>query len=258
LLITHLNMKKFLLIGVAFTFSLLIFSQDQPPTEKKKKKDWSKVKLTGRANDHLMMQFGYTGWSGKPDSINTNGFPRSFNMYIMLDMPFKSDPRFSIAAGPGFGTDNIFFEKTNVLIANHEVNTLRFKNVSDTNNFNKYKLTTAYFEIPLELRFCLNPENTNKSFKVALGIKGGFLLDAHTKGKEWQDKNGNTLKGYSVPYIQKEKDKYFFNNTRFAGTFRIGYGLISAFTTYQLNTFVKDGLGPKVKPWTVGLGISGL
>jgi hypothetical protein len=251
-------MKKLFLIGAALTFSFLCFSQDPPTTENKKKKDWSKVKLTGRANDHFMMQFGYTGWAGKPDSINTSGFPRSFNMYVMLDMPFKSDPRFSVAAGPGIGTDNIFFEKTDVMIANHEVNTLRFKNVSDTNHFNKYKLVTAYLELPLELRFCLNPENTNKSFKVALGLKGGLLLDAHTKGKEWQDKTGKTIQGTSVPYIKKEKDKYFFNNTRFAGTFRIGYGLISAFTTYQLGAFIKDGLGPKISPWTVGLGISGL
>ena len=248
-------MKKSILLISGLCFILCIAAQEEPA---KKKKDWSKVKLTGRANDHFMIQFGYTGWAGKPDSINTSGFPRSFNMYVMLDMPFKTDPRFSIAIGPGIGTDNIYFEKTYVAIANHDVNTLRFKNVSDTNHFDKYKLTTAYLELPLELRFCLNPENTNKSFKAALGLKGGFLVSAHTKGKHWQDKNGNTIAGYSDNYIQKENDRYFFNNSRFAGTFRVGYGLVTAFATYQLGAFIKDGLGPNVKPWTIGLGVSGL
>ena len=59
------------------------------------------------------LQYGITNWSGKPDSIKTKGFSRSFNFYVMIDMPFKTDPRFSVAFGPGIGTDNIFFDATN-------------------------------------------------------------------------------------------------------------------------------------------------
>jgi hypothetical protein len=66
----------------------------------------------------------------------------------------------------GIGVDNMFFEKTTVTITNH-LKPLEFKNLADTNHFNKYKLVNAFAELPLELRFVLNPENTNKSFKVA-------------------------------------------------------------------------------------------
>jgi hypothetical protein len=248
-------MKKFLLTTTVLFVSLFLFSQTEPST--KKKKDWSKVKLTGRANDHFMMQYGITHWANKPDSINTKGFSRSFNFYIMIDMPFKTDPRFSVAFGPGIGTDNIFFEKTNITTTNH-LNPLKFQNLADTNHFDKYKLVHAFLELPVELRFCVNPEKSDKSFKIALGAKVGTQVSSHTKGKRWVDKNGNLITGFDDKYVQKNKDKFFFNGNRLVGMMRVGYGNLSLFGTYQLGSLVKEGLGPQVKPYTIGLTISGL
>ena len=102
----------------------------------------------------------------------------------------------------------MFFEKTTVTITNH-LNDIQFLNVADTNHFNKYKLVNAYFEFPLEFRFCSNPENTNKSFKVALGFKVGILMDAHTKGKEWMNKNGNVVKVSGIIIFRKIKTNIF-------------------------------------------------
>jgi hypothetical protein len=251
-------MKKFLSVVLAISISLFLFSQDKTSTSsKKKKKDWSQVKLTNRANDHFMIQYGWLNWASIPDSINKRGWSNTFNAYFMIDMPFKTDPRFSIAFGPGIGVDNMFFEKTTVTITNH-LKPLEFKNLADTNHFNKYKLVNAFAELPLELRFVLNPENTNKSFKVAIGAKVGIQMSAHTKGKEWKDKKGHIVTGFDDKFVQKNKDKYFFNGNRFQGTFRVGYGFISAFGTYQFNSLIKEGLGPQVKPWSVGITISGL
>ena len=192
-------MKKFLFVIVAFSFSLFVHSQNNPSTTKKK--DWSKVKLVNRANDHFMLQYGITNWSGKPDSIKTKGFSRSFNFYIMLDMPFKTDPSFSVAAGPGVGVDNIFFEKTNITTTNHS-KPLEFQNVADTNHFDKYKLVNAFLELPVELRFVANPENSNKSLKIALGAKAGVQISSHTKGKRRVDKGGTLITGVDDKYVQ--------------------------------------------------------
>jgi hypothetical protein len=38
----------------------------------------------------------------------------------------------------------------------------------------------------------------------------------------------------------------------------MGYGFISAFGTYQFGSLIKEGLGPQVKPWSIGITISGL
>lgn len=243
-------MKKIFWLFLFLSASSFILAQDEQP------KNRSNVKLTNRSNDHFMIQYGIANWANKPDSINLRGFSRSFNFYIMLDFPFRTDPRFSVAFGPGLGTDHIFFEKTRVTIADH--NGLRFQDVSDTNYFEKYKLASAYLEVPVELRFAANPLNTNKSFKVALGLKVGTLLDIHTKGKNFVDRNGKTVSGFDSKYLIKEKDKFFFNSNRFVGTARVGYGVFTLFGTYQLGPLIKEGRGPDVRPYTIGLTLSGL
>ena len=44
------------------------------------KKDWSKLDLSTRANDHFLIQYGDDAWPNVPDSINTSGFSRHFNI----------------------------------------------------------------------------------------------------------------------------------------------------------------------------------
>lgn len=209
--------------------------------------------LAGRANDHFLLQFGITKWASQPDSIHTKGLSRTFNMYFMFDLPFKSNPHLSVGIGVGIGTDNIYFNKTYVGIKD-ATTTIRFQNVSDTEHFKKYKLTTAILEAPLELRYSSHPETPNKSVKVALGVKAGVLLNAHTKGKTLQSSTGTTV----LPYTEKIMSKRFFNSNRFVATARIGYGVFSIFGTYQLNPLFKEALGPDVRPYTIGLTLSGL
>jgi len=241
-------MKKILLVVLCTLTIASICAQDEPKPEPKKKPN-----LASRANDHLLLQFGYTSWARIPDSINTKGFPRTFNAYFLFDFPFKSNPKISVGIGAGVGTDNIFFDKTYVGIKDITP-TLQFHDQSDTTHFKKNKLATAYLEAPLELRFSSNPANPNKSFKVALGIKGGLLMGAHIKQKTQQSSTGATLNDY----IEKQYSKRFFNSSRFSGTVRIGYGVFSVFGTYQINALFKEGLGPDVRPWTIGLTLSGL
>lgn len=206
-----------------------------------------------RSNDHIMMQLGYTTWQGAPDSINTKGFPRTFNAYVMLDLPFKTNPHWSVGIGAGISTDAIYFDKTSVELTALST-TLVFNDLSDTSHFKKYKLATAYAEAPLELRFSTNPSDNSHSVKVALGVKGGVLLDAHTKGKTLESSNGNTINDYK----EKLFSKRYFNKTRLSATARVGYGHFTLFTTYQLTPLFKEGLAPTIRPLTFGLTLSGL
>ena len=219
----------------------------------KKPNKYSQIDLANRANDHFLLQFSYDGWAQAPDSINTKGFSRGFNAYFMLDFPFKTDPRWSVGIGVGVGTNNVYLDKTTAEVAG-TTSTLRFRNVSDTNHYKKYKLATTYLEAPIELRFAANPFNTNKSFKVALGAKIGLLVNAHNKGKELRNKNGTTINDY----IQKESSKRYLNGNRLMVTARMGYGVFGVFGAYQVNNFIKEGAGPDIKPYSIGLTISGL
>jgi hypothetical protein len=241
-------MKKIILIAIASLLVTSIFAQDTTNHFPKKTSN-----LAGRANDHFLLQFGVTNWAGRSDSIHTTGLSRSFNMYFMFDLPFKSNPHLSVGIGVGIGTDNIYFNKTYIGIKDNTTY-IQFQDVSDTTHFKKYKLATAILEAPVELRFSSHPETPNKSFKVALGLKAGLLLNAHTKGKTWESSTGATL----ITYTEKQTSNRFFNSNRFVATARIGYGVFSLFGTYQLNPVFKEGLGPAVRPYTIGLTISGL
>ncbi|MDB5192446.1 MAG: PorT family protein [Segetibacter sp.] len=257
-------MKKFL-FTVSSIISLQFASAQTNPTvtlndstritisENPQPKEFKKFDLSNRSNDHLLIQFGADGWSGTPDSINKTGFSRHFNVYLMLDKPFKTNPKYSVGLGVGLGTSNIFFSKTFVDIKSTGA-TLPFTRVDSSNHFKKFKLTTAYVEAPVELRYSSNPLENNKSLKVAVGVKVGMLINAHTKGKLLEDKNEKTVNSYT----SKENSKKFFNSTRFAATARIGYGIISVHGAYQILALLKDGTGPVIHPYSVGITISGL
>ena len=206
-----------------------------------------------RSKDHLLIQFGGAWWQNRPDSIKTKGFSRSFNFYLMWDFPFKSSPNLSVALGPGISTDHVFLDEMTAGIKD-PTTSIVFDDRSDTTHFKKYKVATAFLELPIELRFFSNPDEDGKSFKLALGLKAGTMLSAWAKGKNLEDRNDNTLN----EYIMKEKSKRFFNTTRFSATARLGYSHFTLFGTYSFTPLFKEGLGPKMNAMSVGLTLSGL
>jgi hypothetical protein len=241
-------MKKFLSLSVFTLFALSVFSQDTTSVPKKKKP----IDLSNRANDHFLLQLGYTKWAGIPDTINTNGLSKSINVYFMFDFPFKSNPKLSMALGAGVGTDHILFTKTNVGIKEN-ASAIHFTNLGDTNHFKKTKLATAYLEVPVEFRFSADPLN-GKGFKFALGVKVGALINAHTRNTKFENKASVLINDY----VMKESSKRFMNKTRISGMARIGYANFSLYASYQFTPVFKDGQGPKVNPFSIGLTLSGL
>ena len=191
----------------------------------KPKRDWSKLDLTKRAADHFM-----------------------------FDFPFKTDPRLSVGAGLGIGSSNIFFHQQEVLVAAYTNTSLAFPDESGGNHFKKYKLVTTYLEAPVELRFAVDPEHMDKSWKFAVGVKIGLLMSAYTKGKDLQSPTGQTLGNY----IEKESSKEFFNSPKLAGTLRVSKGFIGVFGQFQANTLIKASAGPSVFPFSFGVVLSGL
>lgn len=217
----------------------------------------NKIDLSNRPNDHFMLQYGYDTWGNVPDSVKPDGFSRHFNVYIMIDKPFKNSRHMSIGFGIGLGSSNMFFDNKYINLKSPTA-MLPFTDVSASavNHFKKFKLTTVFAELPVELRYAGNPVTPDKGFKAALGVKVGTLLNQHTKGKDAEGASGSSL--YGSKYIVKENNKRFINSTRFAATGRIGFGNISLDASYQITNFLKEGVGPDIKPFTIGITLSGL
>lgn len=210
------------------------------------------VDLSNRPNDHFVIQFGYAKWTGAPDTIAMGSFSKTFNLYFMLDKPFKSNPNLSIAFGAGLGSDHIQFSKVNIGIKDIG-KTMPFTNVRDTNHFRKSALSLTYLEAPIEFRYSADPEN-GKGFKFAIGLKAGMLFNAHTRNAKLENRSGTIINDY----VMKESSNRFINKSRYSAIARVGYGHVSLFTSIQLNPTIKDGYGPTAKPFSVGLTLSGL
>jgi hypothetical protein len=217
----------------------------------------NKFDLTGRASDHLMLQFGSDAWTSRPDSIKTAGFSRHFNVYFMYDKPFKKDQHYSVAFGAGLGTSNIFMNDHTYVDFKSSGNTLPFHHLDSTaNHFSKQKITTIYLQAPVELRYFSDPAHPGKSWKLAAGLKVGTLLKAYTKAKNYESASGASI--YGKTYIEKQENKRFMNATDVALTGRIGYGILSLDMGYQVTGVLRDGFGPVMNKVSVGLTISGL
>jgi hypothetical protein len=242
-------MKKICLLIISSLLMISLYAQETPEPQKKK----NNINLSGRANDHVMLQIGYTGWAGIPDSINNSGLSKSINAYFMFDFPFKTSPKMSIGVGAGVSSDQIKFSKTFVGIKD-PTPTLRFTDQSDTVHFKRGKLVTAYLEAPIEIRFTADPLNSDKSFKFAVGVKVGTMLSAHTRYKDLEDVNGNSIN----QYVMKEASKRFFNSTRLSAIARVGWGHFSIYGSYQISSLFKDGVAPVIRPYSIGLNLSGL
>jgi len=249
---TKQTMKKLVFLSLALTATLFTSAQ----TAKKPTKDWSKFDFTNRAADHLMIQYGGDSWTGKPTAMRTgNGFSRHFNVYFMFDKPFKTNPKYSVAYGIGLGTSHIFFNNTKVDFKS-AASTLQYYAVDSVDHFKKNKVASIYAEIPAEIRYYSNPENPNKSWKAAIGVKVGSLLKAYTKGKNLVNKKGESV--YGTSYIEKDVTKRYINGTMLAVTGRVGYGRWSLGAGYQFNGVLKEGFGPTMHRFSVGITLSGL
>lgn len=250
-------MKKILVfLACIFCVGSLVLAQNIDG-KKPKGNPFPNFDFKNRANDHFLMQVGYEAWSNVPEGVRFKGVSRHFNAYVFYDMPFKTNPQWSAAIGAGVGTSHIFFDKTEVdLPGKVSPNGVSFVDKTDEENYKKYKMATTYLELPVELRWLANPMNSNKSFKVALGVKVGTNVSAMTKGKNLQTSAGQSI--YGTKYIVKEKDRKFVNGTRFAGTLRVGYGNLGLHAQYSILPLFKSTAGPEIRPWGVGITVSGL
>ena len=235
--------------------TILLFSglaQAQTTATEKKMAD-----LSSRPADHLMIQFGSDSWVGAPDSVKTSGMGRHFNIYFMLDKPFRTNNKFSLAYGVGFGTNNQYIDKRTIVDLSQVGNSIRFKQLDSlANRYDKQKVATVYLQVPAEIRYYSNPANPAKSWKLAAGIKVGLLFKGYTKMKDYQTVNGTSF--YGKTYVQKISNKRFFTSNDVTLTARAGYGILSLNVGYSVTPVIRDGYGPSFNRLSVGLSISGL
>jgi hypothetical protein len=112
----------------------------------------------------------------------------------------------------------------------------------DENGLSKTKLTTTFLTVPVLLELQFPAKSSESRFFISGGIMGGLKIGSHTKVIQFGDK-------------KKSHDDFNINPFRYGASFRIGYKDLNIFVTYYKTPFFKQGRGPEMFPFTVGIGL---
>lgn len=112
----------------------------------------------------------------------------------------------------------------------------------DQTGLSKTKLSTSYVSAPVMLEFQIPVNDQNKRIYISAGVIGGIKVGSHTKIKQNGDKT-------------KNRDDFNINPFRYGASARLGYKGINIFGTYYCSPFFKEGRGPELYPFTIGIGL---
>lgn len=226
-------MMKFKIFILLLALSIPAFSQDIDT-----------IKPTKYfASDQIIYELNNNYWLNLPEKVKINNISLSSNIYLMFPLIGKHS-NVSFAAGLGVGSGSV----RNNSLPQDSAGISRFNVIPDTIKYSHNKFVTTYLELPLELRFMTNPDSKNRSFKITLGGKVGYLVGKHYK-----------YNGYDFYSETQEKIKFKIFRVknllpyRYGVYARIGYGKFALSGFYSLTTLFEESKGPEVVPLTFGL-----
>ncbi len=219
----------------------------------------------------LLGSNGTTDLSGTEDFMEIDNARSRFVSINFMEQKIEfGSHHVGLLTGLGWEFNNYHF-KNNMLLQ-YNADSLYGVAVEDP-DFRKNKLRQMGLRVPLLLEFntkraalptatdlmAMRADTTGalakrfehtrrNNFHIAFGVVGSWYFDTMYKQKYKLD--GET---------QKDRDKgdYLLLPYRAAATVRLGYGSLNLFAEYALTSLIKEGKGPELTPFTVGLTIVG-
>lgn len=169
----------------------------------------------------------------QPKSIEVNLNFLEYN--IVLD-----DKRAGLVTGMGFSMNNYRLDNDLTLV--RDDHGILMPVSLEGQKIEKSKLTVSYLTVPLLLEFQIPVNGRSNRLFISGGVIGGLNLGSHTKVK-FDD--------------SKEKDRGSFNINPFkcSATLRAGLKDISLYASYGLTPLFKDGKGPELFPFSIGISL---
>lgn len=227
------------------------------------------------SRDRVLMELNYTGWYNPPTTIGTTTvtdvdgnvntieatfpinlkwFSRGANLYFMWDIPLgdKKTANFAFAPGLGISNHNVFSDARPFLDTNSESETFGETNFFRIEGvgYRFSKLATTYIEAPLEFRFRSKPDQYSQSWKVAVGLRLGYLIQSNAK---YKGSIIDSQSGASFETKIKNLSKEGYNRYRLGPSFRIGYGYVSVVGFMSLTPLFEANKGPDTQAFSIGI-----
>ncbi len=243
-------MKRLPLILILNIVSLsLLFAQEE-------KRERTPIGGRPDIKGDLFLDFGFNRLNNIPDELGTNFFSsRTFNVSYQYPINIGEETGFTFNPGIGIGTDKMAFRDNRTLFNNPalgpessqilEIEEVYGENISVSTN----KVSANYIDIPLEFRYHFNKRDYSKSFRIAVGGKVGYLLNAQTK-IQYTDEENLTRK-------IKDRQSFGFSPLRYGVYTRIGFPGFNIWGYYGLNQVFQGENGPfRTQANQINFGIS--
>ena len=213
---------------------------------------------------HGIEEEDFTYWSGLDLGLNGfvtpknslgmeeryNGFELDYAKSLVVNLNFLEkklsfDKRHSgIYTGLGIEWNTYAFRNNSALFATTDTT---FTIEDTTFNYTKNKLHATYLTVPLMLEFNSSTKY-NKNFHFAAGVVGALKL-----GSNWKRRFEDEGKEMRL----KTRDDYNLNVFKYSAMARVGYGDVTFFASYSLNSLFETNRGPEVYPFTLGIQLLG-
>lgn len=260
--------KKFASIALILAVSTHLMAQSTTPVKKAGRPD-----LPGT----FVLELGINRLTEKPNNVKYGLWgSRTVNLYYTYDMRIGKS-KFSFHPGIGMGLERFKFLNYLQYSSSDTVKrltpTLIYDNVGNTRfvdaahymydadtlgqinwgtsyRTKKSMLAANYIDVPVEIRWNLKPEDPARSFKIGVGGRVGYLLNAHTKIK--YKENGEFKKLTNTQF-------YNLNRFRYSIFMKVYVGNFAFFTYYNMNTWFKDEKGPsktQASVYTIGISLN--
>lgn len=179
------------------------------------------------------------------------------------NIPITRDNRFGLATGLGFEIRSYHFEKNITLVAD-QPEIKGFYN--DGIYVSKSKLAVTYVNIPFLLEYQTDSYSNRNSFHISAGMVFGLRVGSHTKIK-FEEKNkeyllldpvtGDPVQLRESPNRKRYKEfgAFHLNPFKADAMFTIGWGWVNLYATYSITTLFKEGQGPELYPFSIGISL---
>lgn len=207
-----------------------------------RKKHWSHRKFEGHwsafeLGGNVLYDKDYSMYpAGTADFMNTQVEKSLEFNWNFAEYDFGFCSYVGIVTGLGLNWNNYKFSDNITLIKDNN-GLIQPDNVPEE-NFRKSKFTTVYLTAPLMFEVQI-PGQSERMF-IAGGVIGGLKIGDYTKYKIGKEK-------------YKDKGDYNLNPLRWGYTARVGFGDFGIYGTYYNVKLFKEGMGPALTPYSVGV-----
>ena len=191
-------------------------------------------------NSFYNSDYSMYGGNDFMDLKQPNSMEVSFNFWE-CDIPIAVH-RFGLVSGMGWTINNYKFDNPVTII---KENDMIVPVGLDDAGFQKSKLTVSYLTVPLLLELQIPTSGSSNQVFIAGGVVGGVNVGSHTKVKYDHSKS-------------KDRGSFAINPFKYALTARVGLNDICLFANYSLSPLFKDGKGPELYPFTIGISLCNL